>query len=141
MVCGIIFSFCQFESLQDLVSSCLGIGEALQSRCELFKFVVAKVTVRGAGSQNQIVIRNRNVLPVGVTHKDALLAFVYSRDFAKNHSDVLLLAKNSANGSRNLAGRQHCSCHLVEQWLKQVVVCAIDQSNFGGRVLESLGGG
>src|ERR1700734_3989287 len=102
---------------------------------------MAKVTVRRAGRQNQIVIRNRDVLPVGVTHKDALLVFVYSRDFTQNHDGVPLLTEYSADGSRNLARRQHRSCHLVEQWLKQVVVSAIDQNNFSGRVLQSLGGG
>src|SRR5580700_11721344 len=102
MACGIIFSLCQFESLQDLVSGCLGIREALQSGCELFKFVVAKVTVRRAGCQNQIIIRNRNVLPVGVTHKNALLVFVYSRDLTPHHGGVLLLTEYSSDGSRNL---------------------------------------
>src|SRR5207245_1990024 len=113
MVCGIIFSFCQFESLQDLVSRCLGIREALQSGCELFEFVVAKVTVGGAGSQNQIVIRNRDVLAVGGTYKDALLVFVYSGDLTQNHDGVLLLTKNSADGSRNLAGSEDRRRHLV----------------------------
>jgi hypothetical protein len=40
-----------------------------------------------------------------------------------------------------LTGGQNRRRHLVEQGLKQVVIRAIDQDDFRGRVLESLGGG
>jgi hypothetical protein len=80
-------------------------------------------------------------LPVRIANKDTFLILVHSRHLALEHGRVLLALENPPDRETNLTGRQNRRCHLVEQGLKQVVIRAIDQDDFRGRVLESLGGG
>jgi len=80
-------------------------------------------------------------LPVRIANKDTFLVLVHSRDLALEHGRVLLALENPPDRKTNLAGRQNRGRHLVEQGLKQVVIRAIDQDDFRGGVLESLGCG
>jgi hypothetical protein len=94
-----------------------------------------------AGRQDQVVVGEGYVLPVRVGYEDAFLVFVHPCDLGKDNGGVLLVSENSPDWKANLIGTQNRRCHSVEQGLKQVVICAIDQDDFRGRILESLGGG
>src|SRR5215467_7592956 len=76
-----------------------------------------------------------------MAYEDAFALFIASRDFSQNHRRILTLAKNRADWSRNLAGREHRRCHLVQQWLKEVVVCAVNKGYFRWGLRQGLGGG
>src|SRR5215470_4400836 len=141
MTARFFFSLGKLEGLQDLVAGCNRVGKALQSGRKLLKFVPAEVTVTRAGGQNQIVISDRHVLPVGVTDDDALLIFVHSCNLAQDHRGVLLVSENPPDWKANLIGGQNRRGHLIEQGLKQVVIRAVDQDDFCRRLLESLGDG
>ena len=133
---GIFFGLRLFKRLQD---SCSGSpphrrgfsvpAQTLQIRydrnsCEWHLW-------RGSGNRRQ-----RHSLAVSVADKDALSLFVHSGDFSQDHRGVLLIAKNAADRRRNLAGRQHCRCHLIKQGLKKMVVCAVDQDDLRGGMLR-----
>jgi hypothetical protein len=81
-----------FERSQNLVSDRYGVREALQSRCELLKFVVAEVAVRDPGGENQVVVLNRHIVAIGVAHENTLAIFVDASDRPHDHGCVFLLA-------------------------------------------------
>ena len=54
---------------------------------------------------------------------------------------VFVIPKNAADWGPNLTGRQYRGCHLVKQWLKQVVIGTVDQDYFRGCFPQSFGGG
>ena len=73
MVGRIFLSFPQFERLQDFISGCLSIRKTLQTWCVLRKLTMTEVAVTRASRQDQRVVGNRRILPVGVANNDALL--------------------------------------------------------------------
>src|SRR5215469_6937397 len=88
-----------------------------------------------------MIVRNRYVLPIRVTDKDAFLSFVHSCYFPQDHRGVLLVPKDAADWSRNLTRRQRGRRHLVQQRLKQVVVGTVYQDDFRRCASKCLGGG
>src|SRR5215510_14976308 len=141
MAARIFLGFRQFECLQDLISGCLSICETLQTRRVLRKFIMTKVAVTSASRQDQVVVRHRHLLPVSVANNDTLLIFIYPSYFPHDYCRVLLIPKDAADWRRNLTGRQYRGCHLVKQWLKQVVIGTVDQDYFRGCLPQSFGGG
>src|SRR5215467_5382277 len=141
MTARVFFRLCKLEGLQDLVARCLSVRKALDSWRELFKFVPAEVTVTSAGGQDQVIVGYGDVLPVRVAYEDTSVFLVHSCDLAKDDGGVLLVLENPPDRKTNLIGTQNRRRHLVEQGLKQVVIRAIDQDDFRGRILESLGSG
>src|SRR5271154_1943939 len=104
-----------FEYLQDLVSTRNSVGQALHARGELLKFVMTEVAVRGARGEDQVIVGEGHSLSICIAAQYLLSLLVYSGDFSHDHCDILLITKNASYGCRNLAGRQHCCCHLVKQ--------------------------
>src|SRR5262249_49693213 len=141
MTARVFFRFGKLEGLQDLVASFLCVGKAFHSWRELFEFVSAEVTVSGAGSQNQVVVGHGDLQPVRVAYEDTFLVLVDSCDLAVENSRVLLLRTNSPARKADLFGAQNGRRHLVKQELKQMVISAINQDDFRGRILESLSSG
>src|SRR5215813_4049215 len=139
MTARVFFGLGEFEGLQNLVACCHGVRKALQSWRELFKFVPAEVAVGGAGGQDQIIVGDRHILPIGVTNRHALLILIHSSDLAQEHGRVLLFPENPTDRKANLTGSQNRRRHLVEQWLKQVVIRTIDHDNLSAHLTESLG--
>src|SRR5262249_31308570 len=91
--------------------------------------------------QDQRVVGNRRVLPVGVANNDALLILLYPCHLTHDYFRVLLIPKDIADWRRNLTGRQYRGCHLVKQRLKQVVIRTVDQDYFRGCLPQSFRGG
>src|ERR1700730_13014210 len=104
MTARVFLSLCESDGLQDFVTVCHGVRKTLQSRCELFKFVSAEVTVTGARGQDEVVVGHGNVESVCAADKHAFPVLVDSCDLALGHRRVFLVAKNSPERKANLAG-------------------------------------
>jgi hypothetical protein len=50
-------------------------------------------------------------------------------DIIPHDADVGLCTKKCAEGPGDIAWRQRCSCDLIEQWLKDMVICAVDEDD------------
>src|SRR5206468_1514963 len=59
--------------------------------------------------------------------------------FAKDHLRIRLLPKDTADWSPDLSGGKNRRCHLVKQGLKQVVIGAVNQHDFGWSPTERFG--
>src|ERR1700686_1119184 len=141
MAARVFFGLRLFERLQDLVSDRHGVCKTLQSRRELFEFVVAEVTVSNAGRQDEVIVWETNPFAICVAHEDILLILVHSGDFSENDGCIPLLAQDSADRGSNLTWCQYRRCHLIKQRLKEVVVGPVDHNNFGRGISQSPGGG
>src|SRR3984957_985347 len=135
----IFLSFRLFKRLQDFVSDRHCIREALQPWRKPFKFVVAKVTVRDACCQNQVIVCESYLFAIDVANNNALLILVHACDFSKNHGRILLVSQDSTDWGTNLAGSQHRRRHLIKQRLKQMMVCSIDQEDLSVSVMQGFG--
>jgi len=134
---------CSSKACQSILFRAASASRGSSIGCELFKSLWQSKLCVEAGAKIRYSITTRNVLTVGSSlTKIALLAFVSPGDFAKNHSDVLLL-REFANGSTNRARVSTA----VATWesrggLKRGGgVCAIGSSNSGKLFFESLVGG
>src|SRR4051794_35339999 len=140
MAARMFFGLRLFEGLQDLVAGRQCIRKALQPWRELLKFRMTEIAMRGAGRKDEAIVSKRYSFTVRSTNNYESSFFVHSRDLSQDHRRVLLIAENAADRSRNLGRSQHCCRHLVKQWLKQVVVGAVDQDHLRRCLLESLRG-
>src|SRR5947208_10243270 len=80
---------------------------------------MSKVAVPYSGSEDEIVIRHRHMLAVGVTHEYTPLVLIHAGDLAHDHGRVLLFSQYRPNGSADLCGTEHRGCHLIKQRLKR----------------------
>src|SRR3954465_9970240 len=120
MPARIFFRLRLFERLQDLVAGRQGIGEALQPWRELLKFLMTEIAMRGAGREDQVIVRNRYSFAIRSANKYEPSFSIHSRDLSQDHRRILLMPENATNRSRNLSRSQHCCRHLIKQWLKEV---------------------
>src|SRR5580704_14354448 len=137
---GILFRLCQFKRMQDLVSSSHSIRDALHARGKLPKLVMAEVAVCSTRGEDEVVIRERNIAAVSVSCIYTLLFLVYPRHLAHDNQSIPLISKDPTDRRSNLTGGEHCCRHLIEQWLKQVVVGAVDQDHLRRCLPEGLRG-
>ncbi len=97
--------------------------------------VVAKVAVGRTGCDDEIVVGDVCcAIQAYVT-----LCGVDGGDFAHQHGDVLLPAKNMAYRRGDGRPGQACGGHLIQQRLKQMMVTAVDQRDLHGLAGECLG--
>src|ERR1700721_109600 len=141
MAARVFFGLRLFERLQDLVSDRHGVCKTLQSRRELFEFVVAEVTVSNAGRQDEVIVWETNPLAICVAHEDILLILVHSGDFSENDGCIPLLAQDSTDRGSNLTWGQYRCPPLKNSGLKEGVVGPVDQNNFGRGISQRPGGG
>src|SRR6266702_2611037 len=76
---------------------------------------------------------HRHMLAIGVIHKHAALLLVHASDLAHNHHRVFLLPQNSADWRTHLRRRKHRRRHLIEEWLKYVMVCPVNENDLDWR--------
>src|ERR1700730_2672103 len=141
MPARVFFGLRLFERQQDLISDGHRVCKTLQSRRELFEFVVAEVTVSNASRQDEVIVWEANPLAICVAHEDIFLILVHSDDFSENDGCIPLLAQDSADRGSNLTWCQYRRRHLIEQRLKEVVVGPVDHNNFGWGISQSPAGG
>jgi PAS domain S-box-containing protein len=59
---------------------------------------------------------------------------IHASDFGQHHRGAALLPQNTANRGRDIGGREVGGRDLVEQWLEQVVIAAINHRDLNGRM-------
>ena len=97
---------------------------------------MAEVRVCRTGGKDEVVVGKVAFLDLHRAVGD-----VGAVDLAEHDLEVLLAAKNGADGGADLGGRQRGGGDLIEQGLKDVVVAAVDEGHvdrgfgqcFGGR--------
>src|SRR6185295_11081094 len=93
-----------------------------------------------ARRQNEIVVRDSHFPSVRGIGDDVTLRLVHCSYFAKDHLCIWLFPEHAADGSADLPGCKNGGRDLVEQRLKQVVVGAVNQNDFGLSATKSLRG-
>ena len=84
--------------------------------------IMPEVTCSAACCENQEVI-----VIVGVSGVDDLRGQIDTGNFFKHYLGVFLAAKHCADGSCDISRRKTGYRYLIEQWLNQMVVGAVDQ--------------
>src|SRR6266568_3234333 len=100
---------------------------------------VPEITVSNTSGKDQVVVMHRHMLAIGVIHKHAALLLVHAGDIAHNHHRVFVLPQNSADWRTHLGWREHRRRHLIEEWLKYVMVRSIDENDFYRRFPKDFG--
>ena len=109
--------------------------EALQGRRIAPPVFVAEVRIADARREDQEVVAERS----GVLDSNGPAGEVDRRDLAEKHLCVFLPAKDRANGIGNVTRRQARHRDLIEKWLKEMVVAAIDDRHSHRRTAQPLG--
>src|SRR5258708_16432924 len=115
-----------FESSEDLVSEFDCVGQAFQSRCELLEFSASEITVPYPCGQDQVIIFNRDFVPIWRVHEDGPLILIHACDLAHDDDGILLPSQNSPDRGTNLSRCKHRSRDLIKQGLKQVMIRAVN---------------
>ena len=127
MKAGVFLRLRLFESLEDFIPDSDCIRHGFQSGRKFFKLTVSKVAVAYTGCQNEVIIGQRYPFSIGSVYKYAPPLLVHTPRLSQEHCGVSLVLQNSADRRGNLAGCQDGDGHLIEQWLKQMVVGAVEQ--------------
>ena len=111
---------------QDAAANAGGVFDALQARCDVGPFVMAKIGMHRAGRDHQIVVRQ--VAGIGV---NALLRGIDAADIGHQHGGVFLRLQDMADRPGDIGRRQRRGRDLIEQRLKAVMVLAVDHGDVG----------
>src|SRR6266516_6120808 len=82
---------------------------------------------------------HRHMLAIGVIHKHAALLLVHASDLAHNHHRVFVLPQDSADWRTHLGWREHRRRHLIEEWLKNMMVHSVNENDFDRRFPKGFG--
>jgi len=107
------------------------VGQRLDAGREGLPFVMTEIGVSGTRRDHQEVVR-RALL----ADQHQPLRRIDPRHRLHEHGGIGLPAENRTDWSRDRVGRQSGGGHLIEQWLKQVIVVSIDQRDMNGRACE-----
>src|ERR1700678_4078054 len=141
MTAGVLFRLGLLKRLENLVPNGNRISQALQSWRMLFKLIMSKVVMLRSRRQNQIVIVDRDALPVGVIDEYPPLMFIYPSHLRQDNGQIAVVPEYASDGGRNLCRRQNGGRNLIEKRLKQMMIVAVDQDNLDRRVLKSFSSG
>ena len=128
-------AFCMHEREEHTAADGQGILERLESRGERMPFVVAEVRVGRAAGHNQIVVRE-----LAVGQYQALPLAIDAVDLRQQYLGIGLMPQNPSNRGGNVARRQRCHRHLIQQRLEDVMVAAIDDGQPDAGVAQGAGG-
>ena len=109
----------------------------LQSWRERLPLRMPKIRVTRPGGQNQVVARN--VQPVGAA--DHTAGGIDSMSVGEHDRGVALTAEDVADRARDLARRQRRGRDLIQQWLKDMMIGAIQDREFDVRAAQLARGG
>ncbi len=90
-----------------------------------------KIAVSHARRDDQVIVPQRAILQLHL-----LCLEIESHHLALQHAGVLLPLEHVAQRRTNVCRRQTTGRHLIQQWLKQVVVLSIDQRHLGIHAAE-----
>ena len=120
-----------FESGQHAAPDQERVVERLEPGGKLLPLIVSEVGVRGAARDEKVVIGN---LAIGQLHLPR--GGVDAEHVAHVHRDVSLIAQDVTQRRGDRRRGEAGGRHLVEQWLKQMMIAAIDQRDLDRRSLE-----
>ena len=138
LLCGVVVLLGDLERAEDPRAHAARVVERLHPRSDLRPLVVSEVGVRGAGRDDQRVVRD--LLDLVGDHPHRALLEVDVVDDAEQHAHIALLAEHRAQRRRDLPRRQDAGRDLVEQRLEQMLVVLVDQRDLDRLVLERLDG-
>src|SRR4029077_8938125 len=130
----IFFSLGLLEGAEDFVSNTDGIGQGLQARSKLFKFVVSEITGTNTGRENKVIVRHRHMLAICVVYKNAALHLIHTGDLAHDHRCIFMSSQYLADWRTHLRRREYRRCHLVKKRRKNRMVRSIDENDFDRRL-------
>ena len=102
-----------FESSEDLVSEFDCVSQVFQSGCELLEFSVSEIAVPYPCGQDQVIVFNRDSLPIWRVHEHGSLIFVHACDLAHDDAGILLPSQNSPDRGTDLSRCKHRSRDLI----------------------------
>src|SRR4029077_3172429 len=94
------------EGAEDFVSNTDSIGQGLQARSKLFKFVVSEITGTNTGGENEVIVRHRHMLAICVVYKNAALRLIHARDLAHDHRRIFVSSQHFAEWRTHLRRRE-----------------------------------
>ena len=112
------------------------VFERLEPRRQWLPFVMAEVGVRRAARHDQVVVGQ---LAVG-EYQSLRRWRSTPRTSASSTSTLRLTPQNPPNRRGDVARRQRCHRHLIEQRLEDVMVAAIDDGQLDASVAQGAGG-
>ena len=118
---------------QDAAPDLKRVFDGLQSGSSALPFRVAKVRMGRSGSENEKVISQLTIKQMN----DFRRAIDRDRG-AQHHLAVELVAQDMPDRRGDIAGIQRRRRHLIEQWLKEVVVALVHQRDLHLRPAERL---
>src|SRR5438132_13457490 len=107
MKIDILFSLSLLEGAEDFVSNTDGIGQGLQARSKLFKFVVSEITRTNTGGENEVVVRHRHMLAIRIVYKNAALRLIHAGDLPHDHRGILVSSQYLADWRTHLRRREY----------------------------------
>ena len=96
---------------------------------------MAEIGMRRAGRDNQIIEGEDVAVDRQLARHRIDRAYI-----SQQHTDIFLMTQHPANRRRDVAWRQRCRRHLIQQRLEEMVVVAIDQRDANRRVPERARG-
>jgi hypothetical protein len=121
------------EGEQQTSAHLRGVVDRLQAGRMGGPAVMAEIAMGRPGREHQNVIGN-----VAVRHDYAFAHTVDTSHRAQQHAGIVLAPDQTSNGPGDV-GRRQASCrHLVEQWLKEVVVLPVNQGDVHRRLGKPL---
>ncbi len=117
-------AFCEFKCEKDASSDFQGVLNCFESGGEHLPVVVSEICMTRARCHDEIVVGEFLLRSL---YQSAIEIKTY--DLLQQDLDVVSSSKNPSNWGRDFSRRQPCSGHLVEQWLKGVVIPAIDDGD------------
>ena len=147
LFCGLVISLAssslvsslalgQFEGQQNAAADFESVFDGLQTGRQRLPFRVAKVSMGGAGGDDQEVVIQ--CLP---TRSNLLLLQIEIKHFFKQHFNIGVGPKYPPDGRCDFAGRQAGGSDLIEQRLESVVISPVNDRDLNREAGDPASGG
>src|SRR5918993_3564875 len=120
------------ERNQDAPADLQCIVQRFKSGCVLRPRAVAEVGMRQSRGNDQVV-----EFHLAVDEYDALACGIDGNRLAQQHPGVFLRTQNVSDRRSDLRCRQAGGWHPIEQWLKGMVIGAVDDDHFHRGITQS----
>jgi hypothetical protein len=116
----------------------LRVGERLEPGSESRELVVTEVTLLDPRGQDEVVVRNGRGAALGRPCQDVTALQVDTGHLGHDDGGVALLAHHLADRNGDVLGRQRRGRYLVQQWLENMMIAAVDQEDTCGSAAQGL---
>jgi hypothetical protein len=120
---------------QHLAADCGRVFDCLDPGGKGCPVVAPEIAVACAGGQHQPVIGHR----LAVTQYHAFVLGIDTIYPVEHHAGVGVSLNDAANGRGDIGGGEACGCHLIQQWLEEMVIAFVDQRDIDVGVAQALG--